>query len=209
MKNRIIILLLWLITGMLCFLFNEYSLYQENLKGKEIIEKRVEKLEKEKLENKIIKIKEEYNKKIKDKETKKDIMKVYSFTLIDYSLLYKQVYNEVINTEYIKDIVWYKDFEISPINKRLVFLRENSIVFKIKNEETKEEIILNEIPIDINCEKINISYCPKKIITEYNEIYNSNKNYLKIKKKNHILTKEDIIKLMKWDYINFYNINEI
>jgi len=208
MKNRIIWVLIWILLGIIIFLFHLYSLKEMQIKEVKRIEKEITRLDEIKKKNYIEEEKEKILKKVLIEEEKKinnirkkdKIKSNIKIVVYDYNDLYKQIYKKIVNDEKIKKKIWYKDFQNTFLYNRLEELKKQIVHTKLTFLDTWKELNFEYLIIDIDCN----GYCKKSINREINNVYKLDNSILKRIKFTKELDKKELIKFLKSEQ-SFYN----
>lgn len=197
MKDRILVLLFWIIVWMWLWVYTQYD---KKIKQDTEVQKIINnmKILDYKNKEKIIKSYKQnilWNIDKNDSIIWQDKAKYANFKIIiyNYQSIYKEIYDYLLWTDSVKELVWYKNFQNTLMYKRLAELREWLLHTKIIYDNWKEKNY-DYIPIDISCEKF--GYCKKIINKDINEWFLLDKRVLTIKDIKKIkISEQDIIKL--------------
>jgi len=197
MKNRIIVILLWIIIWTSVWIFQEINNRKNQEANFSTIQNQIRILEYKKKQ----KILENYKRNIisnlnniNKEQNQSNHNESLKIKIYDFNLLYNKIYNIILEDNKVKEKVWYKSFKNTILFKRLEDLKKwviHTTVIYTKDNIKKEYDFL---PIDYSCDLI--WFCKKKLIKNINEVYMDDKNIVKYKKvKNVKINKEKIIEL--------------
>lgn len=131
-----------------------------------------------------------YEHLIKDSKNKKS---EWWIEIVDFWKLYAEMYKVMEEDE--KENIWFEEFKNSEIFKYFEELKKNTVLSIIKKNDKIIEV-KNFIPVDIDCDKYRLDYCPVIVDNIISNIEDFSENNL-------ILKKDFVITISKEEIRNF------
>lgn len=204
LKNKIIILLLWVISWIIFFIIKEH--YKAEDIKKEIL-KTKEKITYIKNQEIINKRKELFKVWLNTIKTNKELNnslnnELFIAEIISYNDVFNNFYNKLLNIEKYNSILNNKEYNKTELYSLIEKMKKNLVLSKIYNSNKKESQIIKNIPSWINCNDIitiELPYCINS------NLYNNYFHKINFINKNFLLSNEDIDFIIKYKISSFYD----